>query len=425
MGYRNQMDTITKALLLGILTNRSVCLPYFNSDFREAPDIQPQHFIDFNATNNNLAKLHSHGYTATTITAPIVMTTTDPAKKKCKCLLLQGEGAPAGVRRCAYGGAGTVLVRSVDANYTNLLDFIRRPQINQLPSLCMSPGMPFNEPIRAQHQPLLAAVQAAVAHPSVFTSIANFVKVKEGICKGACTGEEVYLSTHPRLENDFIIQLQMLSGFYQKRGINANVNNAIIDSFLHDFQKFLDEIFASVDVVHISTGLGKTEDNVNNFLVKNYYEKRFKSVSSYHYEYMEQVMSVARHTNHSSHFLTDAPDIPDPHNVSHHISKEELIEFHHIISGVHLKKSRLRDLHAVVDFTLAAKAASFYGVCDSTFTQGLRSLVKVSACYAQNVTYLQSLTPEDFRAIALRVDSLRRGSMEYIVNHTSSDTHSF
>ena len=50
MGYRNQMDTVCKALFLAALTNRSVCVGHFNSDYRTAPDIATHHFIDLTAT---------------------------------------------------------------------------------------------------------------------------------------------------------------------------------------------------------------------------------------------------------------------------------------------------------------------------------------------------------------------------------------
>jgi hypothetical protein len=416
MGYRNQMDTISKAMFIGTLTNRSICLPYFSSDYRQPADISPQHFIDLKATNDNLAAVPA-ALTLRTQSqqrspAPtLVMTTNDAAKRKCICLLLQGEGAPAGMRRCAYGSRGTTkMIRDMDANYTNMLDFIRRPDIHHLDSLCLSPGMPYFEPIRHEHDAHFRKVQASLVHHSVMTSIANYVKTREGVCKDRCTGEELYISTHPRLENDFISQLQMLTGFYQKRGINGAFNNAIIDRFLHDYQKFLDQFSIVVDTIHISTGLGKSEEHLNNFLIKNYYEKRYRAVSSYHYEYLEHITQVAHFTNHSSHFDTDIPDIPDPHNVSHHISKSELITFHHILSGINGKKSKLRDLHAVIDFMIASQAGFFYGVCASSFTAALMNFVDISGCFQEDSQHLKNLTKSDFGRLTKKIDTLRKNS---------------
>lgn len=410
------MDTVTKAIFLGTLTNRSVCMNHFNSDYRERPDISPQHFIDINATNNNLAELlRSPNPTA-------VMVTTDVAKAKCVCLLLQGDGAPAGVRRCQFGDRGTTrMVRDLDANYTNMLDFLQRPDIRNIPSLCMSPGMPYFEPIRPEHKAQFRKIQACLVHPTVFTSIANFVKAKEGLCAGRCTGSESYISTHPRLENDFISQLQMISGFYQKRGINAAFNNAIVDSFLRGFQEFSDSFSMEVDTIHISTGLGKGEDNVNNFLIENYYEKKFKAVSSYHYEYLTQVMQVAHHANHSSHFGNETASVlPDPHNVTHHVSHSELVTFHHVISGIDKKKSRLRDLHAAVDFLIAGGSSFFYGVCASSFTGALSNVVDISGCFEQNVTYLQSLTQADFEVLTVKIDTLRKDPGSFFSKYMSA-----
>ena len=112
MGYRNQMDTVTKALYIGSFTNRSVCLPYFSSDYRSAADISPQHFIDLNQTNLELAKIIQYDTRHQTLDSRVLITS-DVAKSKCVCLLLQGDGAPAGMRRCAYGNRATTKMSSI------------------------------------------------------------------------------------------------------------------------------------------------------------------------------------------------------------------------------------------------------------------------------------------------------------------------
>jgi hypothetical protein len=449
MGYRNQMDTVCKALFLAALTNRSVCVGHFNSDYRTAPDIATHHFIDITATNDKLTHVLSHSSTATAATATsgtatatasdtatatgtasdtatattavALLVTSEVAKKKCTCLLLQGAGAPGGVRRCHFGGGGTLLVRSVDANYTNMLDFLQRPDISHIASVTMSPGMPYFEPIRPEHDALFRKIQSSVVHPQVFHSIANYVKSNEGVCRGhgdghghECTGDEVYISTHLRLENDFISQLQAISGFYQKRGLNAACNNAIIDSFIRDFQKFLSDFSIVVSAIHISTGLGKTENNWNSFLVKNYYEKKYQAVSSYHYEYLDDVMKVAHQVNIST-YLNGTMDLIDPHNVTNFVSHKELLLFHHIMAGIDLKKSKLRDLHAIIDFLIASQASFFYGVCASSFSAALLNYVDISGCYELNVTEIQHLTKVDFARVANKVDSLRKNSTVYYV----------
>ena len=423
MGYRNQMDTVSKAIFVGFLTNRSVCMPHFSSDFRSPPDIAPHYFIDMNETNQKLAMLHSsvsNGLKLKSI-PPVVTSTSDIAKKKCVCLLLQGEGAPAGPRRCTYGSrSATLLIRDMDSNYTNLLDFIQRPKVKDYGSLCLSPGMPFNEPIRSEHESLYRKIQRSLVHHGVMYSIANYVKSREGVCEGKCSGDEIYISTHVRLENDFISQLQMLTGYYQKRGINLALNNAIIDEFLHDFEVFLKEYTIDADLIHISSGLGKTENHQNNFLIKNYYEKRYRTVSTYHYEYLSHVTEIARHVNHSTHVGGDVEDISDPFNVSHHISKNDLITFHHILSGIDKKKSRMRDFHAITDFLIASQATFFYGVCASSFTEALKSYVDISGCFKENSQRLHNLTKNDFDRISKKINTLRDNSTAFFQEYMST-----
>lgn len=440
MGYRNQMDTVAKAMFIGSLTNRSVCIPHFNSDYRVPADISPHYFINLNQTNANLAKLIRSvhfGKTQkevdmsppTTSDDILVMGINEAAKSKCICLLLQGPGAPGSSnRRCTYGARDTtIMIRNMDKNYTNLLDFIQRPDIRNINSLCLSPGMPYGNPVRPEHEAYSRQVKRALVHHDVMGSIANYVKAKEGICKEKCTGQEMYISTHPRFEDDFVGQFQMLTGFWQKRGVNYGLNNAIIDSFLHDFQTFLNDFLISVNIIHISTGLGKGagkekgQKHLNDFLIKNYYERRFHPVSSYHYEYLDHIREVAHHTNHSSHFESDAPDIPDPHNVTHHISKSELITFHHIMAGINTKKSIMRDLHAVIDFLIASQATFFYGVCASSFTVDLLSFVDIGGCFTPDSDRLHNLTATDFGLLTKKIDTLRKNSTAFFEQYSSND----
>ena len=352
-----------------------------------------------------------------------MMATNDVAKRTCICLMLQGAGAPAGVKRCTYGARGTTkMIRDIDANFTNLLDFIQRPDIRNIHSLSLSPGLPFGLPIRLEHEAYYRKVQRALVHHEVMGSIANYVKAKEGVCTDKCTGNELYISTHPRLEDDFIAQLQMLTGYYQRRGINGAFNSAIIDNFLHEFQTFLSDFSIHVDIIHISTGLGKAGTTfLNNFLIPNYYERRFRAVSTYHYEYLEQIRQVAHFTNHSSHISSNSSDIPDPYNVTHYISKSDLITFHHIMAGINTKTSKLRDLHAVIDFMIASQAAFFYGVCASTFTGALLNFVDIGGCYQQNAEHLQNITKTEFGVLSKKIDLLRKNSTAFFEQYTTPD----
>lgn len=417
------MHTVATAMFIGSLTNRSVCLPHFHSHFQSPADIAPHHFIDYNRTNDNLAKIQAIHFGEEMQRTPTIVTGINTAAtKECVCLMLQGGGAPPGPRRCHYGGKGTKMIRSLDANFTSLLDFIQRPDIRDIHSLSLSPGMPFGLVILPEQMSFFREIDHALVHHKCIDSIANYVKAKEGVCSDRCTGNELYISTHPRLEDDFIGQLQMLTGFYQRRGINGALNNAIIDSFFHDFQTFLNDFSINVDIIHISTGLGKTgTKNANDFLISNYYEKRFRNVSSYHYEYLEEVIKVAHFTNHSSHFDTDIPDIPDPHNVTHYISKSDLITFHHIIAGINMKKNKLRELHAMIDFSIASKAAFFYGVCASSFTGALLQFVDISGCYKENSQQLQNLTKTDFATLTKKIDLLRKNSTAFFEMYTTPD----
>eukprot|EP01041_Mallomonas_annulata_P005368 gene5368-10728_t len=273
--------------------------------------------------------------------------------KRAVCLRLQGDGAMAGIRKCQ--GGNKIRDITYNANYTNMLEYIQHPEYDSLRSIAISPG------------------------------------------------NESYSAIHLRLEDDFLSHLYV----YGLRALNITSHNMtrpdfnylILDDFLNYLEIYIPssninststskskELKTRIDVVHISTGLGKygwgiPRTQTFNFVIE-ILQKKYTKIGMFDYSYVDK-------------FLRKNSSIFD----------------------MSILRERGRDIRAIPDYIMASQASSFVGFCLSTFSMAVvedyantntsnRSSSSSSGgrhtCYAPNYTAMFSTTPEDVNRIKLK-----------------------
>eukprot|EP01031_Cornospumella_fuschlensis_P034587 gene34587-41882_t len=362
-GLQNQITLIAKSLLMGSLTQRHVCVGLFLPYFASWPSIPMDMVVNMTETNRALARIEGFNASSTYLSV-----WTEAAAGACVCYLLQGADGvnlPAGHRKCVGRPWKVLRMHQRDALRWLLHDN------HAFNSVCLTPGLPFYQPLDTSHQALLSRIVAAIHYTDVFLALADHIKRSHGVCRPAgCSGQEAFVALHLRLEDDWIktkVGAMQIDLIFKNRSMPhdhqlyyALIRHKMVAFLNHTLPLFQQALHISPNSspwLFVASGL------------KYYASDRYgRYATDWAGLVLPRGQTIASTPLNLSAFLPAHPGDPGLlGDVAITQRFQQLME--------HVVTPHPRELLALVDFIVASQAAHLIGVCDSTFTHNLRAAI--------------------------------------------------
>jgi hypothetical protein len=337
MGLNNQVDILAHSIYIGILTNRSVCLRGFLSNFDSADMINAGWIFDVTYMNKLIAPLQNEMLSSSesalvTQTSNVFVTTARGSDyEQTTCLVLTGEGA-SGHRRCP-GQKYNVMIRQKEPDYKGILPFMQRDDITNIDSIALTSGLPllrhgFSSSIDNKW---IHKIHLLIRFNPVFYDVSQVLKENNGI-----RSYTNFTAVHFRLEDDALGQYHQFNWWeYEElpyvKQLNLKFNWTREEHDVYVGSKFLQLVVSKVnasDTLYFSSGLGKVKNRLNFVceLLDGYFAK------------------VAHNNLLNNRVHTEVP-----------------------IKG--------RESSAIIDYIIASEANYFIGISASTFSNNTARLI--------------------------------------------------
>jgi hypothetical protein len=379
MGLCNQLDLFVFGLVLASISNRTLCVHGFKTEYSRSHEVPVEEILNINATNENLAQLPEEmGFKPTSVLKGIVRQDARHPHVQSVCLRSTGPLTPVGPKKCKFDSQRTIDIPFAPADQdgentgrNDLVTFLLSDDIHQISRVSLSPGVPtqfdfFRHEKHIDHATISALYKCFVFAPFLIKA-ADTLMAKHNLVA------QQYTAVHMRLEDDFVRSIYNIQDVDSDRITLHKFHYVLGNDFLHHLLQHI-----TVDSrIYLVTGLTLRPNELNFF------------------PYMMETLF-----NSSSYHFQDKLYMHIPHR---------------------------RELHAIVDSIVAMRAGAFVGVDDtaSTFSKyiawGLPSNTNVSLIpvnYTKRATdsrpyytsaalkYVQSRLKDQAYFARLRLDAL-------------------
>jgi len=343
MGLNNQVNLLVNAIYIGLLTHRNVCLHSFGISYDSDEHVNAAWIYDLAYINAAIANTgiigriaiknpmikqpisvrlaHAHDYAAAT------------------CLILKGQGGN-GMRQCPYHiHKQTLDIRKLEKNFVGILQFLKRVDIRNIEKIALTPGIPgqrvgFDSEEDEQH---IHDIHLLLRFAPAFYELTNRLLHKNEIEPG-----DTYTAVHFRLEDDALQQYWNFNWweYEELEDVKAKKLKFMWPREEHDVwlgAKFLQQIVRTVprtEKLYMTSGLHKRKNKLN--FVLDFLDKYY--------------------VNMKANDLLNSPA---------DVSLKEL-----------LMPIRGREVAAIVDYIIAARATHFIGISASTFSANVMRALK-------------------------------------------------
>ena len=323
MGLCNQLDLFSYGLILASLSNRTLCVHGFKTEYSRSHEVPIEEILDINMTNEKLAQLpESMGFKPTTVIKGFVRKDGRHPRTQNVCLRSTSHLAPVGPKKCKYGELHMVDIpyAAADPNGDNsgrndLVEFMQSEGIMKMSRIHLSPGVPtrfdfFRHEHHINHQTIAALYKCFVFAPFL-RQAADALMKKQNLVQGN------YTAVHMRLEDDFARSIYNTQDVDSDRISLQKFYYVLGNDFLHHL---LQHVQANTHI-YVVTGLTLRPNELNFFPYM--LESLFKA-TDYHFQ-----------------------------------------------DKLYLHIPNRRELHAIVDSIVAMRAGAFIGTDDkaSTFSK--------------------------------------------------------
>lgn len=383
MGMCNQIDLMAYGLELARLTERTLCVYNFRTEYSRHHEVPVEEIIDINATNDKLAALPRElGFKGVRMVGYFNQHDHEIRNAENVCLRsVDTLTAPVGPKRCKFSGSHYINVPVDEKGRNDLIATLLAEHIKTHSRIHLSPGVP-NRYDFFGHESETSSDRMSHLYRTI--TFAPFLqKASRGLMHRYNLTSRNFTAVHMRLEDDFVTSI------WNQHDVDAD--NIDIKSFhfimANDFVSFLLQHVSVRQPIFIVTGL-TLASNTLNFMP--YVMERLFNESDYHF--------------------------PDK---------------------LYMKLPKRRELHAIVDALVAIRASSFIGFdpSASTFSKYVSQCLPPDAPkallpinYTQKATrQRKNLNQERYSALIEHMetpqyyDLLRRENLDGSQTPTSTD----